>query len=1192
MKRTKSIFKCMSVLFVTLSILAVSCEEETPKPVDKPKSVTVTIQPGGTMMRKKGDTVVFTAEVKNVKKGAKNTVTWELNNSPFLQNPTSGGSKLTVSQDGFEATLVIGDNQTTPLTVTAVSDFDEKIYDAVVVNISLIDRIVINGPSTANQGNPSVQFTANVLFAEGATGNLNKDVTWSVARKTGTKASATSINSQGLLSISQSEALGVLAVTATSVYDSSITQEAELTVTDPTGAPVVHNVEVIAYPSIENDTVLRGQTYTFRAQVSYSGSANEDVTWSVTGGSGGTKIDKGNDNIGELTVTSGQTAGAILTITAVSTSDTSKSGSTMVTVAMPRKLDPPSRPTLNEQGVAGWSYPDHPSLTGFSIQLHKNDMTFSAPVRENKDVSSVNLLSAMRSGSWGLYTVTVTAIADGINFFDSDASFESETRTVRQRRQAENLQWDGYTASWTVEDHYELDNFIVNLYKDNDTTAKKRITVDSGLSVNLQNDITENGYFSFTVEAPGDGYLVFDANIPAKAKMEKPVLRSLWIYGQKIAPARQAEPFDGKFTWYLNILDNTAFSFSFNNTSATAPNSTGYWFVPAGSNPSEVTFDDDENSIAEAFGNAGNKLWNITQGGQYIITLCPETMTMRVEEGAEPYPLDAPSQPTFDTNGEVTWSYVEKAVGYILRLYKGSSTDLVRVGDPVQIRKEDDATQYTYNFRSVILENGADVYRVTVAAIGDGKLFGDSEESQASSSRTYTVLGNPPPHDPPQTTRTWGGTDITWSAVTGAVAYEVMITKKNNDLWPPIWETPVRVTGTRFAAAEHLANRDYGGTGTYSFSLRSIGSGLALDSPSFTATPHEKYHLILDVSESGGVFGSSQIYSIAYGGNGLFVAVGNNRKIMRSTDYGVTWTLVADGEDDLPATLRAVTYGNGMFIAVGNRGTIMRSTTGETWTNVPNTFTNYVNPPDLRGVAFSGGSSGRFMAVGTNSRDVEGSNRVNRVIHSTNGTTWNVTANGSTNFDLSSVAYGNGRFVAVGPSGRLTMSGENDAHTTWSRVSNSILNTNNNNDNPDGTPNNGNVPANAVAFGNGRFVIVGDGGNVARGSTTLTTHSGWLRSTLSSEFNVNSTNTTRVGICSIVYAEDADLFFAVMHNGRIGTSPTGEAWTTVPRSGGGAGTTRFGEGEGIYALSYGGGRFVLGGNAYATGTQSKIAYSY
>ena len=1187
MKRTKSIFKCVSALFIALSIFAVSCEEEAPKPVNKTQKVTDvtitseshTVTSGGQLIARRGDTIILNAVV-SVENGADNLVDWLLNGDDIFHQ-TAAGSIL--YSDSNQARLEISNGETeTSIIVTAVSRYDQnKSFDA-IVKLSSVKSITINGPQSVNPGR-TAQFSAEVELETGAPETISKAVTWSVVREDGNQLSGTSINSStGLLTVGQNETVNaVLVVTARAAADTQVTSEAKLTVNDPSGTAVVYGVEVYANPTIENNIVLRKETYTFRAIVDFSGSASEDVTWSLSGGGNGTVLTKGQDNSAQLYVAENQTPGVELTITAASAESafTSISGFTKVTVATPTRLYTPAELTFDEQGLASWSHQGNTSLVEYSVQLLKGSPErepFGSPVKVSKDNHSHSFLEAMKAGGVGVYAFNVTAIADGINYTNSETSIESEMRTVRQRNKPTNPVLTEDYASWEG----DAGNFIVKLFRDNKTTALEEITVDSGMSLNLYNAMTKhgNGYYSFTVTALGDGYIIFPSDESVKSEKEL-FLRSLWISGTGLSTgtSRQMTTSVGMFTWAGNAQANAKFSFSFNSL----PNTDGYWFVPSAGGQVDIVINGPGNSAAEVFGNTSRE-WNIPAAGYYQVEFFPETMKMVVYEGTPPGKLVEPSAPTFAPEGMVTWTYAAdaNAIGYILRLYNGTGNNIAQLGNAVQITKGDeeyfnrDTSIYSYNFRNAVLEEGPGTYRVTVQAMGNGKEWGDSEESARSTERVYTRLENPS-----QSSRVWAGTEIRWSAVTGASGYEVIISKKNNDLWDDILDAPIRVTGTSVEAAAHLASRDYGGTGTYSFRLRTLGSGLNLDAENFTTSEHERFHLMLDVSESGGVFGSSQIYSIAYGGNGLFVAVGNERKIMRSTDYGVSWTLVADGENDLPATMRSVAYGNNMFIAVGSRGTIMSSPTGETWTNVPNPFTTYATPPDLRGVTFG---DGRFMAVGTNSREVDGSSRVNRVIHSQNGTTWNVAANGSTEFDLNSVTYGNGRFVAVGPTGRLTMSNEND-HATWVRVSDSILNS---------TSGSGGVPANAIAFGNGRFVIVGNGGNVARASTTLTTHAGWIRSTLPAEFSVSSTDSALVGICDIVYAEDVGLFFAVMHNGRIGTSPTGEIWTSVPRGDGGDGTTRFTGGEGIFAISYGSGRFVFGGNSYSTGTQSKIAYSY
>lgn len=80
----------------------------------------------------------------------------------------------------------------------------------------------------------------------------------------------------------------------------------------------------------------------------------------------------------------------------------------------------------------------------------------------------------------------------------------------------------------------------------------------------------------------------------------------------------------------------------------------------------------------------------------------------------------------------------------------------------------------------------------------------------------------------------------------------------------------------------------------------------------------------------------------------IFIAVGENGIILRSTDNGASWIQVADFASTLNRCASVV--GNGTAIAIGRNGLVVRSTdAGETWTTYPS-FTG----EDLRGLSVTG----------------------------------------------------------------------------------------------------------------------------------------------------------------------------------------------------------------------------------------------
>ena len=146
--------------------------------------------------------------------------------------------------------------------------------------------------------------------------------------------------------------------------------------------------------------------------------------------------------------------------------------------------------------------------------------------------------------------------------------------------------------------------------------------------------------------------------------------------------------------------------------------------------------------------------------------------------------------------------------------------------------------------------------------------------------------------------------------------------------------------------------------------------------------------------------------------NDLFVAVGASAgtAVAFISPDGINWRgRLADG----PGTLRSVAYGSNMFVAVGYRTEgctagcgigLSSGSNGEVWFergSFPHT--------SLSGVAFG---NGRFVAVGGASDDFNGA-----VIVSTNGFDWNrqnLRNSGLTNAGaFTGVTFANGLFVAV-----------------------------------------------------------------------------------------------------------------------------------------------------------------------------------
>jgi hypothetical protein len=174
------------------------------------------------------------------------------------------------------------------------------------------------------------------------------------------------------------------------------------------------------------------------------------------------------------------------------------------------------------------------------------------------------------------------------------------------------------------------------------------------------------------------------------------------------------------------------------------------------------------------------------------------------------------------------------------------------------------------------------------------------------------------------------------------------------------------------------------------------------------------------------------LWSVTYGNN-RFVAVGDWGSILTSTD-GTTWKL-----KNLNSTqpIHSVIYADNRFVAAGDSGFIYTSTDGSVWTRAPVGIA-----ASLTDIIYAGN---RFVAVG-----YEGI-----ILTSSDGAAWKLTKSGSNNFY--SVAYGNGKYIAVGPSTIFTSADG----LIWSKKYPEI-----------------NTSLNSITFGKNQFVAVGYAGTI------------------------------------------------------------------------------------------------------------------
>jgi hypothetical protein len=205
------------------------------------------------------------------------------------------------------------------------------------------------------------------------------------------------------------------------------------------------------------------------------------------------------------------------------------------------------------------------------------------------------------------------------------------------------------------------------------------------------------------------------------------------------------------------------------------------------------------------------------------------------------------------------------------------------------------------------------------------------------------------------------------------------------------------------------------------------------------------------LAENGGL-GDYSIYGIAYGA-GCFVAVGYDRHqrkgIIGYSRDGQRWTLVEDGSLDIDL-FNCISYGNGIFIAGGEDGKAAYSNNGITWKIIPG------SPFEDRNVRIIAYGNGRFVVFCSY---FQGYNPM--ILYSDNGMDWFEISDEGPFDPIYNIVYGNGTFIAVSHSARMTYSFDG---ITWHKKSNGgVINA------LAGPGDN----LGGIAYGNGRFVIGG-----------------------------------------------------------------------------------------------------------------------
>ena len=313
----------------------------------------------------------------------------------------------------------------------------------------------------------------------------------------------------------------------------------------------------------------------------------------------------------------------------------------------------------------------------------------------------------------------------------------------------------------------------------------------------------------------------------------------------------------------------------------------------------------------------------------------------------------------------------------------------------------------------------------------------------------------------------------------------------------------------------------------------------------------------LDLEE----FDGHVVRSLAYGG-GVFAVAGDSGRMALSADGGLEWHSVARPIGGMEGGIYGLAFGNNgadpggsggpLFYAVGADAQMSFSRDGINWMgHRPNPASPYFGEAmfagyDARAVAFGWGQSAsdrRFVAAG-------GGGRVLFRFWDTsmNLPIWSEGEGISPERDVRALVWGNtgghGRFVAACADGFVYRATDGSGTQVWHQVSDGVF---------DG------LGVNAGAFGNGVFVIVGEGGRAARSPDGEV----WTASDLGSVFGDSDV---------LAVAFGSGVFIAAGEGGIMARSADGAIWEPVPDNG-------FLPGDRIGGIATDGrGRFVAAGN--------------
>ncbi|MDT3705114.1 MAG: S-layer homology domain-containing protein [Thermincola sp.] len=457
------------------------------------------------------------------------------------------------------------------------------------------------------------------------------------------------------------------------------------------------------------------------------------------------------------------------------------SGGGSSAAAPPTALAKVSQPAWNGDSI---QWVDIANESGYALQLYKDSVAVGAVVNVAAGSTSYDFGTVINDQGPGSYKVTIKATGDGVTNTDGLTSDASGVKIkLIQLAQVDQPTWDGDIIRWNPVEN--ADSYVVEFYKDGVYQTTKGSGADT-TSWDFGADITTGGLGSYTVtvKAAGDGITYGDglASIASAAKV-----KALIVYDKVDQPYWGG---DGELIQWNGVENGFGYDVRLYK------NGTLIQTI--------------ENTVGTGF-DLGDEM---TLSGSYTVTVTARGDGTTYADGptsdesaANVVPLIALAkvgQPAW--NGYVIqWVDIANESGYDLQLYK----DNVPVGAVVNVA----ANITSYNFGTVINNQGVGSYKVTVKARGDGVTYTDGLTSDYSGVRIK--LNQLAQVDQPA----WEGDIISWNPVANAHNYVVELYRDNAFLTS-------RSPGAVETSCDFGMDIAGGGLGSYTVTVRAAGDGI------------------------------------------------------------------------------------------------------------------------------------------------------------------------------------------------------------------------------------------------------------------------------------------------------------------------------------------------------------------------------